>query len=82
MNDFDHLIDSLRSYLSNIPDAKINVKEFEQGPDAGAPIEIYIKGDNLDMLSDIAIEFEDLLKSPAKKNITLKKLMESKPAWK
>jgi multidrug efflux pump subunit AcrB len=46
------------------------VKEFEQGPDAGAPIVIYIKGDNLNVLSDISKHFENLLrKQPGAINI-------------
>ena len=62
MESFDVLIDSLRAYFAEIPGAKIAVKEFEQGPDADAPIMIYIKGDDLKILESISYEFEDLLK--------------------
>ena len=67
---FDALVDSLRNRLNKIPGAEIAVKEFEQGPDADAPIMIYIKGDDLDKLAEISKHFEELLrKQPGAINI-------------
>lgn len=59
---FDILVDSLRSYFKHISGAEIAVKEFEQGPDASAPIMIYIKGDDLEVLGRISGGFEELLR--------------------
>ncbi len=59
---FDALVDTLRNRLNKIPGAKIAVKEFEQGPDADAPIMVYIKGDDLDKLAEISKHFEELLR--------------------
>ncbi|MDF1547769.1 MAG: efflux RND transporter permease subunit, partial [Bacteroidales bacterium] len=67
---FDALVDSLRSYFKDITGAEIAVKEFEQGPDANAPIMIYIKGDDLEVLGRISGEFEaQLRKQPGAINI-------------
>jgi len=55
------LVEQLREYFKKIPGTEIKVKEFEQGPDADAPIMFYIKGDNLEELAKISKEFEDLL---------------------
>lgn len=70
IKEFGKLVDSLRSYLKDIPGTEIAVKEFEQGPDAGAPIRIYIKGDDLDELARISKHFEELLrKQPGTINV-------------
>lgn len=61
MEAFEELINRLRAYFNQIPGAKISVKEFEQGPDAVAPIAIYMKGDNLQVLEEISNDFEILL---------------------
>ena len=42
--------------------AEIRVKEFEQGPDGEAPIEIFIKGDDLAILNKLSKEFEEFLR--------------------
>lgn len=57
------LIDALRQKFNNYAGAKIEVKNFEQGPPVVAPVEIKIFGDNLDTLSKIAGQMEDLLKN-------------------
>ncbi len=63
MEAFSNLIGRLRTYLKDIPGANIAVKEFEQGPDSDAPIMVYLKGDDLDVLEEISTEFENLLNS-------------------
>jgi multidrug efflux pump subunit AcrB len=45
-----NLIDTLRARFSTIPGAKIEVKNFEQGPPVLAPVEVRIFGDDLDTL--------------------------------
>jgi multidrug efflux pump subunit AcrB len=56
------LIDSLRSRFSNYPDAKIEVKDFEQGPPVEAPIAIRIFSEDLDTLRALSFRVEALLK--------------------
>jgi multidrug efflux pump subunit AcrB len=56
------LIDSLRTRFSAYPGAKIEVKDFEQGPPIEAPIAIRIFSENLDTLRNLAFRVEDLLK--------------------
>ena len=56
------LIDSLRQRFGNYPGAKIEVKDFEQGPPIEAPIAIRVFADSLDTLRSLAFRVEDLLK--------------------
>ena len=56
------LIDSLRQHFSNYPGAKIEVKDFEQGPPIEAPIAIRLFSEDLDTLRSLAFRVEDLLK--------------------
>ncbi|RMH89543.1 MAG: efflux RND transporter permease subunit [Calditrichaeota bacterium] len=57
------LVEALRDTLSHIPGAKIQVKEFEQGPPVDAPISIKIIGDDLGMLSRLARDVEEVIAS-------------------
>lgn len=57
------LIEKLRSVFSSYPGARIEVKNFEQGPPVVAPVEVRLEGDNLDSLRNIAVRVEKLLKS-------------------
>ncbi|MEP7258375.1 MAG: efflux RND transporter permease subunit, partial [Flavitalea sp.] len=57
------LIEKLREQFLIIAGAKIEVKDFEQGPPVEAPVAIRITGDNLDTLRSIAARAERLLKS-------------------
>ncbi|MDF2187493.1 efflux RND transporter permease subunit [Paraflavitalea sp. CAU 1676] len=56
------LIDQLRSKFKNYPNAKIEVKDFEQGPPVEAPVAIRLFGENLDTLRALSFRVEDLLK--------------------
>ncbi|MBI2416569.1 MAG: efflux RND transporter permease subunit [Ignavibacteriales bacterium] len=56
------LIELLRNQWSLYPGAKIEVKDFEQGPPIVAPVEVRILGDNLDTLREIASSVAALLK--------------------
>jgi multidrug efflux pump subunit AcrB len=56
------IINNLRDDFRQYPGAKIEVKNFEQGPPVVAPIEIRLFGDNLDTLRMLAGRVEDLLK--------------------
>ncbi len=56
------LIDSLRSRFNSFPDAKIEVKDFEQGPPVEAPIAIRLFSEDLDTLRALSFRVEKLLK--------------------
>ncbi len=56
------IINALREEFRNYPGAKIEVKNFEQGPPTVAPVEIRLFGDNLDSLRVYASRIEMLLK--------------------
>jgi multidrug efflux pump subunit AcrB len=56
------LIDELREKLDHYPNAKIEVKDFEQGPPLEAPIAIRLFSEDLDTLRSLAFRVEDLLK--------------------
>jgi multidrug efflux pump subunit AcrB len=56
------LMEELRSKFNLYPGAKIEVKDFEQGPPITAPIEVKLFGDNLDSLKILAHRTEEMLK--------------------
>lgn len=56
------IINKLREEFDRYPGAKIEVKNFEQGPPVVAPVEIRLFGDNLDTLRAQAAVVEKLLK--------------------
>ena len=56
------VVNELKKVFSNYPGAKIEVKNFEQGPPVVAPIEVRLIGENLDSLRRIAFEVEEILK--------------------
>lgn len=57
------LIDQLREKFLYYPNAKIEVKDFEQGPPLEAPIAMRIFGENLDTLRNISMRVEQLIKN-------------------
>ncbi|CCH56154.1 acriflavin resistance protein [Fibrisoma limi BUZ 3] len=56
------LIDKYRERFKHYPNAKIEVKDFEQGPAQEAPIAIRVFGENLDTLRTVAAQVETILK--------------------
>ncbi|MBP1651226.1 MAG: acriflavin resistance protein, partial [Bacteroidetes bacterium] len=56
------LIDKLRQLWTPYPGAKVEVKNFEQGPALPAPVEIRLFGDNLDSLRTLAGRAEEMLR--------------------
>jgi multidrug efflux pump subunit AcrB len=60
---FNTLISDLRQQLNSIAGAKIEVKEFEQGPPLEAPVAVRILGNNLDVLKKISIDVENMILS-------------------
>jgi multidrug efflux pump subunit AcrB len=57
------IIDRWREWFKEYPNAKIEVKDYEQGPPQTAPVEVYLYGENLDTLRSIAGKVEDILRS-------------------
>ncbi len=57
--------DDLRASLAQYPNAKIELKEFENGPPIDAPIAIRLLGEDLDTLRAIAAEIEQIFKTTA-----------------
>ena len=56
------LIQQLRSRWNDFPGAKVEVKNFEQGPPVVAPVEVRLFGDNLDSLRVLAGRADIMLK--------------------
>ena len=56
------LIDKYRERFALYPNAKIEVKDFEQGPAQEAPVAIRVFGENLDTLRTVAARVETILK--------------------
>ena len=59
------LLDSLRAVFDAYPSARIEVKEFENGPPIDAPIAVRIHGHDLDTLRLLAEQLEHRLESTA-----------------
>ena len=59
------IINALRIHFGSMAGARIEVKNFEQGPPVVAPVEVRIFGDNLDTLRAVSGEVEKLLKQTA-----------------
>ncbi|MFM7629752.1 MAG: efflux RND transporter permease subunit [Algoriphagus sp.] len=56
------IIQTLQASFAKLVGAKVEVKNFEQGPPVAAPIEIRLVGENLDTLRSLAGKVEQLLK--------------------
>ena len=56
------LIDKYRDRFALYPNARIEVKDFEQGPAQEAPVAIRVFGENLDTLRTVANRVETILK--------------------
>ncbi|WP_026969052.1 efflux RND transporter permease subunit [Algoriphagus terrigena] len=56
------LIEDLKAKFADFAGAKVEVKNFEQGPPVTAPVEVRISGEDLDTLRSLAAKVELLLK--------------------
>ena len=54
-------IKEIRERLQNIPGARLTVKEEDQGPPTGAPVNIEISGDNYRVLGEIARQIREII---------------------
>jgi multidrug efflux pump subunit AcrB len=57
------VLDSLRTILAEYPGARIDVREFENGPPIDAPIAMRIEGPALDSLTSLAAAVQKVLSS-------------------
>lgn len=57
------IIESLKDKFASYAGAKIEVKNFEQGPPVTAPVEVRLSGENLDSLRAMAARVETMLKA-------------------
>ena len=60
-NDKQELMEKFRKAWTPYPGAKVEVKDFEQGPPVSAPVEVRIFGDDLDTLRQLAARVENML---------------------
>lgn len=73
---FARLLERLRQEFDNYPGARISIKEFEQGPPFDAPIQIYLTGEDLDILKVISSDVEGYIRDqPGAVNIENKFVM-------
>lgn len=63
MNEKKEVIEKLRNQFADFPYAKVEVKDFEQGPPIEAPISVRVFGDNLDTLRKLSFDVEKIIKS-------------------
>lgn len=59
------IIEALKAKFSGFVGAKVEVKNFEQGPPVTAPVEVRLSGENLDSLRSLAGKVEQLVKETA-----------------
>ncbi|HEU5262901.1 MAG TPA: efflux RND transporter permease subunit [Gemmatimonadales bacterium] len=65
------LLDTLRAELARYPAAKVELREFENGPPIDAPIALRVQGPDLDTLRSIAGRVETILgRTPGTRNVT------------
>ena len=57
------MFDSMRAVLASYPGARLELREFENGPPIDAPIAMRVQGDDLDSLRAIAGRVEEILRT-------------------
>lgn len=63
VDSFYQTLDELRAEFSSYTNARIDVREFVQGPPSEAPVAIKIFGDDLDQLQDYARQIENIVRA-------------------
>lgn len=58
----EQLVTDLRNRYTQFPGAKITIQEFMQGPPYAAPIAIRVIGEELDLLREISLDIEKLIR--------------------
>jgi multidrug efflux pump subunit AcrB len=64
-SDKEVIIENLRTRFEHVTNAKVEVKDFEQGPNTEAPVAIRIFGEDLDQLRVAAAGVEKVIKGTA-----------------
>ena len=59
---FNVVLERLRDEFDEYPGARIRVKEFEQGPPFDAPVQIFLNGEDLDILREISSDVEGFIR--------------------
>jgi multidrug efflux pump subunit AcrB len=59
------LLDRFREALAAYPDARLELREFENGPPIDAPIALRVAGPDLDTLRGLAVQIENVLRRTA-----------------
>lgn len=59
---FNDILGRLRKKFEVYPGARIRVKEFEQGPPFDAPVQIYVVGEDLEVLRQISSDVEGFIR--------------------
>ena len=59
---FFNTLEKLRDEFSAYPGAMIRVTDFEQGPPFDAPVQVYVTGDDLDVLREISADVEEMIR--------------------
>jgi multidrug efflux pump subunit AcrB len=62
-DELEQTVEQLRSKFNRYPDAKIEVKQFEQGPPIESPVAIRVFGNDLDSLRQLSARVEAIIKS-------------------
>ncbi|UCG27454.1 MAG: efflux RND transporter permease subunit [Bacteroidales bacterium] len=61
--DYRRTVEELRQQFVNYPGAKITVKEYMQGVPSDAPIMVYVHGEDVDVLTGLAREVQEILET-------------------
>jgi multidrug efflux pump subunit AcrB len=59
---FQGTLERLRGVFDRYPGALIKVKEFEQGPPFDAPVQVYLNGEDLEVLREISADVEGFIR--------------------
>jgi multidrug efflux pump subunit AcrB len=59
--EFNRILALLRDKFRDFPGARIRVKEFEQGPPFDAPVQIFVTGEDLEVLREISSDVEGFI---------------------
>lgn len=60
---FLQTMEKLREAFDDYPGAKIKIKDFEQGPPFDAPVQVFVTGDDLDVLRQISADVEEMVRA-------------------
>ncbi len=59
---FFNTMEKLRNEFSAYPGAMIRVTDFEQGPPFDAPVQVYLTGDDMEVLRQISADVEEMIR--------------------